>query len=321
MKRKSASTLTLLFLSPGIAELLSSSAPPLEFFNPIGFLMLLALYGFGCILIREYRIRNDLDSSSILLLGMAYGIVEEGIAVKSFFNPAWQDIGILGEYGRFIGVNWVWSIGLTLYHAIISIAIPIAITELMYSDIAGERWIESRRRLNIILTMFLLDIFFINLALTGDYQPNILHYLFSIFVVYLLIKYSRRVRIKPLAISPGSKRSWLTGLIWMVLFYIIFFGFPNMNVPIVLEFLISLIFFYLGLRIFANLWNESLPVKTRMAFALGPPSLFILLSPIFEFSMERSDNPAGMTLVGIAFTFIFLYIYLKKVKEKRFESA
>lgn len=106
----------------------------------------------------------------------------------------------------------------------------------------------------------------------------------------------------------------MIGLIWMLLFYVIFFGFPNMYIPLILELVIALTFFYAGLRIFANLWDDFIPAKTRIALALGPPSLFILLSPIFEFSMERSDNPAGMTLVGIAFAIIFIYIYFKKVE-------
>jgi len=35
--------LVLFFLSPMIAELLSGSAPPVEFFNPLGLLVLTAL--------------------------------------------------------------------------------------------------------------------------------------------------------------------------------------------------------------------------------------------------------------------------------------
>jgi len=43
----------LLLLSPVIAELLSGSSPPLEFFNPLVFVLLVGLYGSGVLIVRE----------------------------------------------------------------------------------------------------------------------------------------------------------------------------------------------------------------------------------------------------------------------------
>ncbi len=85
---KNSSTLVLFLLSPAIAELLSGSAPPLEFFNPLGFVILASLYGSGAILARELALRWRKGYLSLLLLGAAYGVIEEGLIVKSFFDPA-----------------------------------------------------------------------------------------------------------------------------------------------------------------------------------------------------------------------------------------
>ena len=98
---------------------MSGSAPPLEFFNPVFFLLLVLMYGCGTLLIREARARWRLQWS-IIFLAIAYGIIEEGLMVKSFFNPDWQDIEKLSEYGELMGVQWVWTIMLTIYHATIS---------------------------------------------------------------------------------------------------------------------------------------------------------------------------------------------------------
>jgi len=113
----------LALISPIIAELLSGSAPPLEFFNPFGFMLLVGLYGSSVIIVRELCIKWKKGWGSILLLGAAYGIIEEGLAVKSFFDPNWMDLGVLGTYGRWIGVNWVWSFCLTIFHTIYSIVV------------------------------------------------------------------------------------------------------------------------------------------------------------------------------------------------------
>ncbi len=40
-------------MSPAIGDLLSGSSPPLQFFNPVLLLLLVALYGCGALLVRE----------------------------------------------------------------------------------------------------------------------------------------------------------------------------------------------------------------------------------------------------------------------------
>ena len=47
----------LFFLSPALAELLTGSAPPMEFLSVPGFVLMSVLYGSGAILIRELRVR------------------------------------------------------------------------------------------------------------------------------------------------------------------------------------------------------------------------------------------------------------------------
>lgn len=136
--KKFLPALVLFFLSPAIGELLSGSAPPAEFFTPLVIIILAVLYGGGAIMVREAVIRWRKGWMSLLALGAAYAIIEEGLMVKSFFDPAWQDIGILGSYGRWAGVNWVWTIELTIYHAVVSIAIPILLTGLMFPRLRHE---------------------------------------------------------------------------------------------------------------------------------------------------------------------------------------
>src|SRR5437870_317974 len=87
--------LTLYLLSPIIAEVLSGSTPPLMFINPIMLMYETALYGSGAILVRELVRRRGLGWGSILLLGAAYGILEEGLIITSWFNPYWPDLGRL----------------------------------------------------------------------------------------------------------------------------------------------------------------------------------------------------------------------------------
>lgn len=136
--------LVLLVLSPAIGELLSGSSPPLQFFNPVFFLLLVGLYGCGALLVRETVARRRLNAVGLLLLGAAYGVVEEGLTCKSFFNLHWTDTGFLSVYGRGWGVNWVWTFGLTVYHMVVSIAVPVFLTEALFPLRAREPWLQRR---------------------------------------------------------------------------------------------------------------------------------------------------------------------------------
>lgn len=145
--------LVLFFLAPAIAELLSGSAPPIEFFNPVAFFLLVALYGSGAIIVRELKVRWNKGYVSMFILGAAYGIIEEGLMVKSFFDPNWMDLGILGSYGRWMDVNWVWAEWLTIYHAIFSMAIPVTLVELAYAEKRRERWVGNKAFMALIFLL------------------------------------------------------------------------------------------------------------------------------------------------------------------------
>ena len=142
---KNNPALTLFIIAPIFGELFSGSSPLNEFINPLSFIILAMLYGCGAILVREFTIRWSKGWSSLLLLGFAYGIFEEGLMVRSFFDPNWMDLGNLGIYGRYAGVNWVWSYHLTIFHALVSIAASIVFVEILYPDCRKQSWVPSRK--------------------------------------------------------------------------------------------------------------------------------------------------------------------------------
>ncbi len=95
---KSHPLLFLLLLTPGIPEYLSASSQlTVLVINPVLFFLFLAanlgLYGSGVILIREAMIRWKKGWASVFLLGAAYGIVEEGLDLWTFFYPKAAPVG------------------------------------------------------------------------------------------------------------------------------------------------------------------------------------------------------------------------------------
>lgn len=106
--------------------------------------MLTGLYGSGAILVRESVRRRGLGWANILLLGAAYGVLEEGLVITSWFNPYWPDAAALGNYGRFLDTNWLWALALTLTHAVLSITLPIVLVEAIFPGQAKRRWLGCR---------------------------------------------------------------------------------------------------------------------------------------------------------------------------------
>ncbi len=144
MKKSISPALVLWFLAPVFGEMVSGSTPLNEYWYPWVILIFGMLYGSGAVLIREIVVRWKKGWVSLLLLGMAYGIYEEGLMVRSFFDPGWMDLDNLGVYGRVAGVNWVWAEHLTIFHALISIAASIVFVQILYPEKRAEPWIGAR---------------------------------------------------------------------------------------------------------------------------------------------------------------------------------
>ncbi len=153
--------LLLLLLSPGIPEYLSSSSPlSALFLNPSMFLFQiianLGLYGPGVLLVREALIQWKKSWGSSLVLGAAYGIVEEGVALSTMFNPNSSSSSLHG-YGWWLGVNWIWSPTISLFHAVFSITLPILLFQIALPEKRNEMLLTGRK-INAVFAIFLADI-------------------------------------------------------------------------------------------------------------------------------------------------------------------
>lgn len=97
-------------------------------------------YGLAVILIREAKVRWGKGWASVLLLGAAYGIVNEGIGAATLFNPGdASSLGIVATYGHWLGVNWVWATQLVLIvHPVFSVALPILLLDLALPETRGK---------------------------------------------------------------------------------------------------------------------------------------------------------------------------------------
>jgi hypothetical protein len=164
MKRGIWPALGLFFLAPLVAEFLLGNLP----IKMLPALVVLApLYGGGALLIRELIRRTGRGWPSILLLGMAYGLVEEAFTTQSLFNPNYLklNLGLLTPaYIPALGIGAWWTLWMLMVHGIWSISTPIALIEACVPDRARTPWL-GRVGLGVVAFVFLFGV--VATTLTG----------------------------------------------------------------------------------------------------------------------------------------------------------
>ncbi|HTP53751.1 MAG TPA: hypothetical protein VML94_02145 [Thermoplasmata archaeon] len=213
--RPRAPLLMLLLLAPAIPELLTGSTPitglaydPVRF--GVDFAFEIGLYGCGAVLVREFAVVLRKGWASILLLGAAYGIVEEGFAVHTIFQTSGAPVNALATYGHAFGVNWLWAVGIVAFHATYSIALPILLVRLWYPDVARARWFDASA-LTAVAAVFLGTVAVFSTH--EGYPPRPGALAGFLLLVGGLVALAWRAPAALLSVKPGVGRAGPLGLV------------------------------------------------------------------------------------------------------------
>jgi hypothetical protein len=297
--------LALWLIAPVFGELFSGSTPLNEYLSPLTVLVFGMLYGSGAILVREIGVHVRGGWRSLLLLGAAYGIYEEGLVVRSFFDPNWMDLDALGVYGRAGGVNWVWAEHLTIFHALISIAAAVAFVEMLYPERRSESWIGARgRAANLLAFAAMLPV---GSLLNAYDAPDAALGFCWLAIALLGVAAWRPLRsaggVSPRRV-PRPRRFWITGFLAALVQFLFIYaaadrGSPPFPVAMILIAAFDLFLLWLILRWSGNArgWDD----RHRLALIGGSVAFLMVIqllaaggrNPILYFS-----NPLILLLSG-----------------------
>ena len=321
--RRYLPVLTLFILAPWVAEVLFGATP----LSRIGALLVVApLYGGGAILIRELARRRGPGWTRILLLGAAYGIIEEGLAIQSIFNPNLFNAGSLG--GRAFGINWVWSLWTIGYHMVYSIGIPILLAELLFPARRDEPWL-GRVGLVVVGVLYVLGLLAIaaiyRFAIAPDFQPPLLLNLFAALVAILLIvlALTRPARtVEKISNKPDGKvpSPWIISLLGFLM-AVLWFGLLNLPqslragawvlIPVAFEIALLIGFASLIRRwSSAEAWND----LHRLAVAFGP-LIMVMISGSFFVTAGNPLDQLGAGIFGVI-TIILLGFFARRLQHR-----
>ena len=126
--RNRRAALLLALLAPLCAEV-SLGTVPLRM--AWAWLVFAPLYSAGALFLRELLRRSGGGYGNLLLLGVAYGLVEEGLVLQSLTSP--HLYGAAGWAPRLFGVNTAYTELNLVYHALFSITVPVILVEYLFA--------------------------------------------------------------------------------------------------------------------------------------------------------------------------------------------
>ncbi len=133
--------IVLYLLSPLIAEFLSGSMSMAQ----LGALIVMVpFYGSGAVLVREGARLSRRGWLALPFLGLAYGLIEEGIVDQSLFNPHFLGLHLLAfGYLPGLGMSAPWTVYVLGIHILWSIAVPVALTEALFPSSRTQPWLGT----------------------------------------------------------------------------------------------------------------------------------------------------------------------------------
>ncbi|GIH68973.1 hypothetical protein [Sphaerimonospora thailandensis] len=134
----------LLLLAPYLGEVLSTATPPLKLLLPWNLALLVALYGCGALLCRELAHRWGLGLPGLALLGAAYGVYEEALVDRFWFDPGYAQYTGVGDYAQVWHTNLLLAANLTAFHAAVSVCSSVLIVTWLFPGHRDRAWVRPR---------------------------------------------------------------------------------------------------------------------------------------------------------------------------------
>lgn len=302
--------LLLVALAPAIAELASGSTPLPLFVRPGVLAAYTGLYGLGALLIREVAHRRQLGYGGVLLLGAAYGALEEGILLKSWYDPTWMGAQLLAPSIRIAGVSLLQPALNVVYHAVFSITAPILIAD----AVAGSRepWLTRRTRI-VLSVLFLLTAWTVARTFNPAYTPAGWQYLLAWGAVLLFTAWAllRPPRSRGDCTYPPG-RLWLYGVPFMTVVALIFYGLADAGVSWVAILMLAGAYYGLTAHLFRRMdWTRA----DRRHYLAAGAGLVTGLLPFVLLSTRRDPAKAGNVLAAILLLLLVAGFYRKVAGE------
>lgn len=304
---------TLLALSTLLTEILSGNLPVAGLAQPfVVFLFVTIGYGFPVLVLREIWVRKQFGLVQLFLLGVGYGIYNEGLYARTIFNPFHSPVDVMATYGLVGDVRIPWLLSIGSWHALFAVIFTIIIVHYFFPKDAAKPWISVQTAwllglvcVGVGVWRFLDPVAFVE-QLSGG-MPNLIFMFFCAVALWGVVMV---LPSHPTVTVVGGVPSWkyfFTGVSLFLSLYLIPVLIAGLRVPVTIFTLyfaaITLFFGYIALR------QQSITLSQAWRVALGGEvacALMVLFLAIFS-----GNIPLMVTSVLFTCLFTFLTFWRK----------
>jgi hypothetical protein len=226
VKRYWKPALSLMVLSPILAEIISGGTPAEAFVLPwILATYIVFLYGVQVLVIREVATRRKFGPLGLWCLGVIYGLYNEGVKTQTLFYPFYDDADDpFSSYGLVANVRIPLTLFITFWHGLIAVALPVFLVDYLFPKAAQKPWLSLKLTWSLaIFSVATASLVFFGLGdkVEEGMALHVVHFAFVIGAALALWSVAGRLPDTPRitssagAGSVGWKQFWWGGLLFV----------------------------------------------------------------------------------------------------------
>jgi hypothetical protein len=131
--------------------------------------LLMVMYGAGVLVLREAVVRVGGGWPSLVLMGVAYQIAEDGLGLQALTSPRMYGAADWGL--RAFGANWTYWESQIGVHVVLSVLLPIAITNLLFPAQQARPYLTNKG-LAEVGALAVVGVFGIRFLISGTEDPG-----------------------------------------------------------------------------------------------------------------------------------------------------
>ena len=293
--RRLAPAIGLTLLAPLIGEFLLGNVSITAI---LALFILASLYGCGALLIRESARRAGRGWPTMIVLGIAYALFEEGLVTQFLFNPSYHGLDLQGAaYVPALGIGVRVTVTIIALHAIWSTCVPIALVEALVPARSTTPWL-GKTGFAITGVVFLLGsaYLFYNEYTGQGFLASPPQLVVTVLAIFALIAAAFWIGRRPRRITTGAvPNTWIVGTAALVTSSLLLLG---LDAP-------GWVGVGIGLALLATsavlVWHLSSPERWGAAHRLALAGGALLTYAWIGFAMPPLDEDPGMVdLIGNA---------------------
>jgi len=226
-----------------IESCITASTPASHWLNPVTCLMLVLAYGPPVLWLRELWVRGQLALPALFIMGIAYGLFNEGILAHTLTQIAGDPAKNFIGYDEWGGIHWAWASLILPWHGFNSVCFMVLLTHLFFPAHSRTPWLsdKAQKRLGYVILLS-LGLYFAVHTPERLAPPHV----FFVYIPILLlvmgaaIKWPRRWTETTGPTQRQLVASVMMGLLPNILILMAGFGFAENKVPLPLYFLLTI---------------------------------------------------------------------------------